>query len=85
MAALMANLDAVVSIDSMPAHLAGALGKPVLLALPYVPDWRWLTERNDTPWYPSMRLFRQGPDRQWQPVFEEIAAALRSQRPSPQS
>jgi tetratricopeptide (TPR) repeat protein len=85
MAALMANLDAVVSIDSMPAHLAGALGKPVLLALPYVPDWRWLTERNDTPWYPSMRLFRQGPDRQWQPVFEEIAADLRSQRPSPQS
>jgi hypothetical protein len=78
MAAAMANLDVIVSIDSMPAHLAGALGKPVFLALPFVPDWRWLTERGDTPWYPATRLFRQGPDRQWQPVFEAIAAALRA-------
>ncbi|MCK9915813.1 tetratricopeptide repeat-containing glycosyltransferase family protein [Microbacteriaceae bacterium K1510] len=77
-AAVMANLDVVVSIDSMPAHLAGALGKPVFLALPYVPDWRWLTERTDTAWYPSTTLFRQGTDRQWQPVFAAIAARLRA-------
>lgn len=77
MAALMTNLDVVVSIDSMPAHLAGALGRPTFLALPYVPDWRWLTDREDTPWYPATRLFRQSEDRQWQPVFAAIAAALR--------
>ena len=75
-AALMANLDVVVSIDSMPAHLAGALGKRVLLALPYVPDWRWLLDRTDTPWYPGTTIFRQGADRQWQPVFAAIAARL---------
>jgi tetratricopeptide (TPR) repeat protein len=77
LAAVMANLDLVVSIDSMPAHLAGALGKPVFTALPAVPDWRWLTERDDTPWYPTMRLFRQDQDRQWGPVFERIAGAIR--------
>lgn len=77
MAAVMANLDLVVSIDSMPAHLAGALGKPVFLALPYVPDWRWLTERDDTPWYPTTKLFRQGADRQWEPVFARLAKAVR--------
>jgi tetratricopeptide (TPR) repeat protein len=76
-AALIANVDLVVSIDSMPAHLAGALGKPVFLALPFVPDWRWLIERSDTPWYPKTRLFRQGKDRQWQPVFAAIAAAVK--------
>ncbi len=76
-AALIANLDLVVSVDSMPAHLAGALGRPVLLALRHVADWRWLTDRDDTPWYPATRLFRQGADRQWAPVFERIVAALR--------
>jgi len=76
-AAVMANLDVIVSIDSMPAHLAGALGTPVLLALSYVPDWRWLTERHDTPWYPGTKLFRQGEDRNWVPVFGRIAAAIR--------
>jgi tetratricopeptide (TPR) repeat protein len=77
-AALMANLDLVVSIDAMPAHLAGALGRPVYLALRNVPEWRWLTEREDSPWYASMRLFRQGPDRQWGPVFARIAEAARA-------
>ena len=77
MAAVMANLDLVVSIDSMPAHLAGALGKPVLLALPFVPDWRWLTGRDDTPWYQATRLFRQAGDRLWEPVFARIAEAVR--------
>jgi len=76
-AALMANLDVVVSIDSMPAHLAGALGRPVYLALPQVPDWRWLLERDDTPWYPTTRLFRQERRGEWEPVFARIAAALR--------
>ncbi len=76
-AALMAALDLVVSIDSMPAHLAGALGRPVCLALPFIPDWRWLLDRDDTPWYAGMRLFRQDETRQWQPIFERIAQELR--------
>ena len=75
-AAVIANLDLVVSIDAMPAHLAGALGRPVLLALPQVPDWRWLLEREDTPWYPTMRLFRQDQARDWTAVFARIAEAL---------
>jgi tetratricopeptide (TPR) repeat protein len=82
MAALMANLDLIVSIDSMAAHLAGALGKPVFTALPAVPDWRWLTDRDSTPWYPTMRLFRQDESRQWGPVYERIAAAIRERRAS---
>jgi ADP-heptose:LPS heptosyltransferase len=77
-AAIMTNLDLVVSIDSMPAHLAGALGRPVFLALPQVPDWRWLLNRADTPWYPATRLFRQNATRQWQPVFADIAQAVRA-------
>jgi tetratricopeptide (TPR) repeat protein len=76
-AALIRNLDLVVSIDSMPAHLAGALGRPVFLALPYVADWRWLSERDDTPWYPATKLFRQDQMRDWTAVFERIAAAVR--------
>ena len=76
-AALMANLDLVVSINSMPAHLAAALGRPVYLALPRVPDWRWLTQREDSPWYPTMRLFRQEQRGEWAPVFARIAAAIR--------
>ena len=76
LAALIANLDLVVSTDALPAHLAGALGVPVHLALPLVPDWRWLLNRNDTPWYANMRLYRQSEDRQWGPVFAAIAAAV---------
>jgi len=76
-AAIMTNLDLVVSIDSMPAHLAGALARPVFLALPQVPDWRWLLNRADTSWYPATRLFRQDETRQWQPVFAAIAQAVR--------
>ena len=72
-AALMANLDLVVSIESMPAHLAGALGRPVFLALRHAADWRWLTGRDDTPWYPSMRLFRQDAD-------AAMAAGIRADR-----
>ena len=48
-------------------HLAGAMGKEAWVMLPYAPDWRWLLDRPDTPWYPNLRLFRQGPERQWEP------------------
>ena len=58
-AAVMKNLDLVVTSDTAVAHLAGALGVPVWVALPYSPDWRWLLGREDSPWYPTMRLFRQ--------------------------
>ena len=69
-AAIMMNLDLVISSDSAVPHLAGALGVPVWVALPAVPDWRWLLERKDSPWYPSMRLFRQTRQGSWQDVFE---------------
>ena len=75
-AAVMKNLDLVVSCDSAPVHLAGALGVRVWMPLPYTPDWRWLLEREDSPWYPTMRLFRQPPDGNWQPVFERMAGEL---------
>jgi hypothetical protein len=58
-AALIEQLDLVISVDTAVAHLAGALAKPVWLLLPYAPDWRWLLDRDDSPWYPTMRLFRQ--------------------------
>ena len=58
-AAFMENLDLVISVDTAVAHLAGALGKPVWTLLPYDPDWRWMLNRGDSPWYPTMRLFRK--------------------------
>jgi ADP-heptose:LPS heptosyltransferase len=76
-AAVMANLDLVVSSDTSVAHLAGALGVPVWVALTQMPDWRWLRERQDSPWYPSMRLVRQTERGNWGGVFERIAAELR--------
>jgi hypothetical protein len=76
-AALMASLDLVVSIDTVSAHLAGALGRPVFVALPRVADWRWLLDRDDSPWYPSMHLFRQSREGEWSDVFDRIAAAVR--------
>ena len=72
----MKNLDLVICSDSAIAHLAGALGVAVWLALPLVPDWRWLLEREDSPWYPTMRLFRQKTFGQWEDAFERIAEAL---------
>jgi hypothetical protein len=75
-AAVMQNLDLVVTSDTSIAHLAGALGRPVWVALRRVPDWRWMLDRPDSPWYPTMRLFRQNRDGDWPPVFAAIAAAL---------
>jgi ADP-heptose:LPS heptosyltransferase len=75
-AAVMMNLDLVVTADTVIAHLAGALGVPVWIALPTVPDWRWLLGREDSPWYPSARLFRQERRDDWGPVFRRIAQAV---------
>ena len=74
-AAVMEHCDLVVSSDTSIAHLAGALGRPVFVALKSVPDWRWLLDREDSPWYPSMRLFRQVDKNDWETVFKKIAAA----------
>ena len=74
-AAVIRNLDLVVTADTAIAHLAGALGAPVWLALQLSPDWRWLLGRDDSPWYPTMRLFRQTTFGQWPDVFERIAEA----------
>ena len=75
-AAVMRCLDLVITVDTALAHLAGALGTPVWVALPAVPDWRWLLQREDSPWYPSMRLFRQTERGQWDEVFQRIKIAL---------
>ncbi|OHC69807.1 MAG: hypothetical protein A3H93_12600 [Rhodocyclales bacterium RIFCSPLOWO2_02_FULL_63_24] len=75
-AAIMMNLDLIIVSDSAVAHLAGALGRPVWVPLKKVPDWRFLLERDDSPWYPNMRLFRQVVDGDWDAVFRRIADAL---------
>jgi Flp pilus assembly protein TadD len=75
-AAIMKNLDLVITSDTSIPHLAGALGLPVWLALPFVPDWRWQLARADSPWYPSMRLFRQKRAGDWEGVFDELRIAL---------
>jgi Glycosyltransferase family 9 (heptosyltransferase) len=76
-AALISNLDLVVTVDTAVCHLAGALAKPVFVLLPFVPDWRWLLDRDDSPWYPTARLFRQGESRAWDSVIAHVDAALR--------
>lgn len=76
-ASLIANLDLVISVDTAVAHLAGALGKPCWLLLPdYLPDWRWLAGRLDSPWYPAMRLFRQPSIGGWEPLIHHVADEL---------
>ncbi len=75
-AALMMNLDLVIAVDTSVAHLAGALARPVWTLLPFAPDWRWQLAREDTPWYPTMRLFRQARRGDWESVMRRVAAAL---------
>ena len=75
-AAVMMNLDLIISSDTAMAHLAGALGRPVWIALKHVPDWRWMMDRTDTPWYPSARLFRQQRRDDWDEVFMRMASEL---------
>ena len=82
-AALIMELDLIVSADTSVAHLAGALGRPVWVALPMAPDWRWMLQRADSPWYPSMRLFRQPERGDWDSVFHEIARAARTVNATP--
>jgi ADP-heptose:LPS heptosyltransferase len=85
-AAVIALLDLVVAVDTSVAHLAGAMGKGVALLIPFSPDWRWLLHRTDSPWYPTMRLFRQTKIGDWDGVVErlsrELADAARRPRPS---
>jgi hypothetical protein len=75
-AAIMKNLDLVITSDTATAHLAGALGVRAWVALPFLPDWRWLLKREDSPWYPTMRLFRQPRWGDWPAVFERMAVEL---------
>ena len=75
-ASAILQLDLVISVDTAVAHLAGALGKPVWTLLPFVPDWRWMLDRSDSPWYPSMTLFRQKEIGNWSPVFQQLKLVL---------
>jgi len=75
-AALISQLDLIISVDTSVAHLAGALGKPVWILLTYFPDWRWLLGRDDSPWYPTARLFRQDSSRTWGGVIARVRRAL---------
>jgi ADP-heptose:LPS heptosyltransferase len=75
-AALIEQLDLVISIDTAVAHLAGALGKPIFTLLPFAPDWRWMLERSDSLWYPTMRVFRQGHQGDWGPVVTRVHSAF---------
>jgi tetratricopeptide (TPR) repeat protein len=76
-AAVMMSLDLIVCCDTSVGHLAGALARPVFVALPFVADWRWLRDRDDSPWYPTMRLFRQTKPGEWGRVLERVAQAVR--------
>jgi tetratricopeptide (TPR) repeat protein len=75
-AALISNLDLVITVDTAVAHLAGAMGKPVWILLPAVPDWRWMLKREDSPWYPTTRLFRQAAPGDWTGVVKRIVSEL---------
>lgn len=75
-AAAMEALDLVLSIDGMPAHLAATLGRPTWVMLKHAADWRWMDDRADSPWYPTMRLFRQPADGEWEGVAQQVAGAL---------
>jgi Flp pilus assembly protein TadD len=84
-AAIVANLDLVISVDTSVVHLAGAMGKPVFMLDRYDNCWRWLSGREDSPWYPTLRIFRQQQPGEWGPVIARIAAAVRSEQRGRQS
>ena len=75
-AAMIANLDLVVTVDTSIAHLTGALGRPAWVLLPSSPDWRWMLDREDSPWYPALRLFRQKMRGDWDDVMDRIKVGL---------
>lgn len=77
-AAVIMNLDLIITVDTAIAHLAGALGKPVWLLLPYSTDWRWISHRTDSPWYPTMRIFKQSKAFDWQSVIDLVKKELRN-------
>ncbi len=77
-AALVSCLDLVITVDTSVAHLAGALGCPTWILLPYTPDYRWLLDRDDSPWYPSVRLFRQNETREFESVLDRVCDELRA-------
>ena len=78
-AAAMLQLDLIISVDGMPAHLAGALGRPIWLLLKRDADWRWMRNRTDSPWYPTMRIFRPRTKDDWTDVIAEVATALKNE------
>jgi hypothetical protein len=73
--------DLLISVDTAPVHLAGAMGRPVWVLVPFAPDWRWTLEGEATPWYPSARLFRQSALADWNGVIARVAAALQEDLP----
>ena len=74
--ALVSRLDLVITVDTSVAHLAGALGRPTRILLPYLPDWRWLLGRDDSPWYPTVHLFRQDATRDYERVVVQVRSEL---------
>jgi ADP-heptose:LPS heptosyltransferase len=73
---MLMNLDLVITVDTAVAHLAGALGRPVWILLPYAAEWRWLLDRTDSPWYPTARLFRQSQPGDWPGVLGQVIHEL---------
>ena len=77
-AGVLAMCDLLITVDTAPAHLAGAMGRPVWVLVPFAPDWRWMLDGEITPWYPSARVFRQSALADWNAVIARAAAALQS-------
>ena len=80
-AAILSQIDLLITTDTSIAHLAGALGRPAWVLLNKMPDWRWLLDRDDSPWYDSVRLFRQSTQSDWSEVIQQVKAALTNTEP----